>query len=129
VNATPATLPAKHLLVLAVALVASFPYGWRASASLALGGGIQIVNLRALERSVAKLLDFASSGRQLGVGLRLGASLAVQLRWVLVLGLVGIILLTLPVDPIALLIGLSTVVVAVLWHGFASADLSGSREP
>ncbi len=125
----PATLPAKHLLVLAVALVASFPYGWRASASLALGGGIQIVNLRALERSVAQLLDFASSGQQLGVGFRLGASVVVQLRWILVLSLVGIILLTLPVNPIALLVGLSTVVVAVLWHGFASAHRSGTRAP
>ncbi len=130
--AAPRSLTGKHFLVLAVALLASFPYGWRASASLALGGGIQLVNLKALERSVASLLGLASSwsqgpDTQLALGLRFGAGLLLQLRWLLLVGLVAAILLVLPVDPIALLTGLSTAAAAVLWHGFQTARFP--REP
>ena len=125
--ATPPTLPQKHFFVLAVAFVASFPYGWRASASVALGGGIQVVNLKALERSVASLLGLAS-GRPLGRGLRLGATLLLQARWLILLGVVAAVLITLPVNPIALLVGLSTAAAAVLWHGFAVSRLPGTRE-
>ncbi len=130
--AAPLSLTSKHFHVLAVALLASFPYGWRASASLALGGGIQLVNLKALERSVARLLGLASSwsqgpDTQLALGLRFGTALLLQLRWLVLVGLVAAILLTLPVDPIALLVGLSTAAVAVLWHGFQTARFP--REP
>ncbi len=130
--AAPPSLAGKHFLVLAVALLGSLPYGWRASASLALGGGIQLVNLKALERSVASLLGLASSWSPgpetpLAVGLRFGAALLLQLRWVLLLGLVAAILVFLPVDPIALLVGLSSAAVAVLWHGFQTARFP--REP
>jgi hypothetical protein len=43
------------------------------------------------------------------------------LRLLLLLGLVGLVLLTLPVQPLAFALGLSTVVPAVLWHGLTSA--------
>ncbi len=125
--ATPPTLPQKHLFVLAVAFIASFPYGWRASASVALGGGIQVVNLRALERSVASLLALAA-GRPPGGGLRLGVALLLQARWLILLGVVAAVLITLPVNPIALLVGLSTAAAAVLWHGFAVSRLPGTGE-
>lgn len=128
----PATLPGKHFAVLAVALLASFPYGWRASASLLLGGGIQVVNLKALERSVASLLGLAASaspGAEPSRGLRLAGALLLQLRWALLLGLVAAVLLLLPVEPIPLLVGLSTAAAAALWHGFhvSRASLPGGR--
>lgn len=122
--AAPPTLPGKHFAVLVVALLASFPYGWRASASLLLGGGIQVVNLKALERSVASLLGLAAvksrgpDTEPASRGLRLGAALLLQLRWGILMGVVAAILLTLPVEPIALLVGLSTAAAAALWHGF-----------
>jgi hypothetical protein len=124
VIATPRTLPGRHFLVLVVAFVASFPYGWRASASVALGGGIQAVNLKALERGVAWLLGLASVGGPLSGAARLGAGILVQLRWAVLLATVAVVLLTLPVEPIALLVGLSTAVLAVVWHGFATAGPS-----
>ena len=127
--AAPRTLPARHWLVLAVAFVGSFPYGWRASASVALGGGIQVVNLKALERGVAWMLGLASSGGPLSAGARLGAGLLVQLRWLILLTAVGVILLLLPVEPIAFIVGLSTAALAVLWHGFSTASLSRRGRP
>jgi hypothetical protein len=42
----------------------------------------------------------------------------------LLLGLVGLVLLKLPVQPIAFAVGLSTVVPALIWHGLAP----GQRE-
>ena len=127
--ATPRTLHGRQFLVLVVAFVASFPYGWRASASVALGGGIQAVNLKALERGVAWLLGLRTAGGPLGGGARLGAALLVQLRWMILLTAVAVILLTLPVEPIALLVGLSTAVFAVIWHGFATARPSRTGQP
>ena len=109
---------AKNGLILALALGVALPFGWRVVASVLLGGGIQVVNLRGLERSVGGMLHLAAGGRG-------GAFQALlSLRLLLLLGLVGIILLTLPVEPIAFAVGLSTVVPAVLWHGLAS----GPRE-
>ncbi len=126
---TPRTLHGKQFLVVLVAFVASFPYGWRAGASVALGGGIQVVNLKALERCVAWLLGLASGGGPLSVGARLGAGLLVQLRWLILAAAVAAILLTLPVEPIAFLVGLSTAALAALWHGFATARLSRTGQP
>ena len=111
----PVSIHAKNLVVLLVALLAATLCGWNALASLALGGGIQIVNLRALERGVAAMLTRAAAGQTSG------ARALLSLRWLLTLGLVALTLLTLPVDPIAFSIGLSTLVPAVIWHGLSSA--------
>ena len=108
-------LAARHALLLALAIIAGIPYGWRAVGSLALGGGVQIVNLRALERSVAAMLGLAASGRR-------GAVTALlQLRLLLFLAAVGVILVATPVAPLAFVLGLLTAVPAVVWHGIASA--------
>ena len=109
---------AKNALILSLALGVAIPFGWHAVASVLLGGGIQVVNLRGLERSVGGMLHLAAGGRG-GVFQAL-----IGLRLLLLLGLVGIILLTLRVEPIAFAVGLSTVVPAVLWHGLAP----GQRE-
>ena len=127
--AAPRTLHGKQFLVLLVAFVASFPYGWRASTSIALGGGIQVVNLKALERCVAWLLGLASAGRPLSGAARLGAGLLVQLRWLILVTAVAVILFLLPVEPIAFLVGLSTAALAVLWHGFVTARPSRTGQP
>jgi hypothetical protein len=60
--------------------------------------------------------------------LRLGAALLLQARWLILLGVVAAVLITLPVNPIALLVGLSTAAAAVLWHGFAVSRLPGTGE-
>ena len=106
--------------MLTAALLGAAPFGWRAVASLALGGGMQVVNLRGLERSVRGMLGVAARGQTSG------ARALVTVRWVLLLGAVALALTTLPLQPIAFLGGLSTAVPAVIWHGFATA---GSRAP
>ena len=108
-------LAARHALVLVLAIAAGIPYGWRAVGSLALGGGVQIVNLRALERSVAGMLGLAASGQ------RGAATALLQLRLVVFLGAVAVILVATPVAPLAFAVGLLTTVPAVVWHGIASA--------
>lgn len=108
-------LAGKLGVVLALALICAIPYGKAALASLLLGGGIQIVNLRALERAVESMLGLAAAGR---FG---GAIALVHLRWPLMLAVVALVLILFPVEPIPFLIGLSAIVPAVLWHGLTHA--------
>ena len=107
------SLHTKNALVLALFLGVAAPFGWTALISVAIGGGMQVVNLRGLERSVRGML------RTSGLGGLLHGLLA--LRLLLLLALVGIVLVTLPVQPLAFALGLFTVVPAVLWHGLTSA--------
>ncbi len=106
------SLHTKNALILVLFLGAAAPFGWAALMSVAIGGGIQLVNLRGLERSVGGMLRSAGGLLQALLALRL----------LLLLGLVGIVLATLPVQPLAFALGLSTVVPAVLWHGLTSAE-------
>ncbi len=109
------SLHQKHACVLALAIAIAIPYGWRAAGSVALGGGMQIVNLRALERSVSAMLGLAASGRGAGIGALL------QLRLLLLLAAVGVVLFATPVQPLAFGLGLTSLVPTVVWHGLTSA--------
>ena len=106
---------AKNAFILALALLGAMPYGVPAVWSVAAGGGIQVVNLRGLERAVAWLVSLAPR--------RPAAFLQVVLaaRFVAVLAAAGVALWALPVEPVAFVVGLSTVVPAVIWHGLATA--------
>jgi hypothetical protein len=107
-----APLQAKHALLLGLAFCASIPYGMHAAASLLVGGGIQILNLRALERSVRLITD-----RQVaGLGLVLSAA-----RFVLLISVVLLLFWATPLHRLALGIGLLLVVPAALWHGLETA--------
>ena len=108
------SLHAKNALLLALLLAAGLPYGERAVVSIALGGGMQAVNLGMLERSVSILLGLARERHGRGVQALLG------LRLVLLFSLVGVIFATQPIDPLGFTLGLSTVVPAVIWHGLAT---------
>ncbi len=110
------TLHAKHLLVLGIALCASIPYGWRAVASVGLGGGIQIVNLRVLERGVAAMFSASAQNRPAGL-----TRVLFGLRWAAFLAVIALALLSLPLAPIAFAAGLSCVVPTVIWHGLSAA--------
>ena len=101
------TIHQKNLLVFAVFGLVLLPVAPQALGSLAVGAAIQVANLHLLERSVARMLGGAASG--------LGS--LVQLRMLALLGVVGYLLLTLRLEPIPFLLGLSTVVPAALWHG------------
>jgi hypothetical protein len=105
----------KHALLLALATIGSIPYGWFALGSLVLGGGIQVINLRALDRTASRLRDFGRSGSPNALRALL------TFRFVLVVAVVGWVLLRLPVEPAPFVVGLGLVIPAVLWQGFETA--------
>ena len=113
-STSAASLHAIHLGLLAVALAGSIPYGWSATASLALGGGIQVLNLRALERSVRLIV---ASTVETGSRARLAAHAASGLRLLLLLALLAWVMVATPVEPLPFAIGLLLVVPALGWYG------------
>ncbi len=114
-SAASPSLHAIHAALLAVALAGSIPYGWSATASLALGGGIQVLNLRALERSVRLML---ASTVESGSRARLAAHAASGLRLLLLLALLSWVLIATPVHPLPFATGLLLVVPALGLYGF-----------
>ncbi len=114
-SASSPSLHAIHGALLAVALAGSIPYGWSATASLALGGGIQVLNLRALERSVRLML---ASTVESGSRARLAAHAVSGLRLLLLLALLSWVLIATPVRPLAFGIGLLLAVPALGLYGF-----------
>ena len=105
------------MVVVAVAMAAAIPYGWRAALSAALGGGLQVVNLRALERVSAAVLGLGPSERALPAW---AAVLLVQLRWPVFLAAVAVVMIWVPVDRLFFVVGLTTVVATALWHGLGT---------
>ena len=109
------TLHSKHAILLGLALVGAIPYGLSAAGSLLAGGGIQVVNLRVLERGVQQLL---LSGAMTGAGPSRAAGITVNLmRFAGFLLLVAWVLASTPVQPLAFGAGLMLVVPAAVWHG------------
>ena len=107
-----------HAFLLAVAIAGTIPYGWHTAGSLALGGGIQVLNLCLLERSV-RLMIGASVER--GTRGRLAVHAAALLRLLLVVTAVGWILTQTPVEPLPFGAGLLLVLPALAWHGLREA--------
>jgi hypothetical protein len=111
------SLQAKHALLLSVAIAGAIPYGWLAVWSLALAGGIQVVNLAVLEGSVRLVIGgrVARSATQGVLFLRL------LLLGAAVLAALG----PLRAAPIPFVVGLLVIVPAALWQG-ASHSLGSS---
>jgi len=107
------SLHGKHAVVALALIGGAALCGKSALASVALGSGMQAVNLFWLERSVQGWLQQAASG-QTGVAQRAG------LRLMLLLASVGTVLLWLPIDVIAFTVGISSAVPTVFWHGIAN---------
>ena len=110
------SLQAAHASLLAVAIAGAIPYGWHAVWSLALAGGIQVLNLGVLERSVRLVVAEHGSAP--------AARVFLMLRLVLVLGAVLFALGPLGVARIPFVAGLLLVVPAVFWHGLSRASAS-----
>jgi hypothetical protein len=115
------SIHAKNALILALASAGAMTYGVPAVCSVAVGGGIQVVNLRGLERAVGWLVSHAPA-RPGGL-----AQLVLGGRFVAVLAAVGAALWLLPIEPIPFVVGLSTSVPAVIWHGLSTAALEREK--
>jgi hypothetical protein len=112
-----ASLQGRHACVVAVFLLAAAPFGSRVLISTAVGGALALINLRLLERSVSRLLG-TSGAPPNGIALRL----FLHLRLGLLFGLVAFVLRSGRVDAISFTVGLSSIVPAVLWHGWQSRE-------
>ena len=115
------SLKAKHGLLVAVAVLGAIPYGVPAVWSAALGGGIQIVNLWAMEKGVGALLGAPDRAPDPFARVLIG------MRMLALLACVAAILWFLPVRPLGFVVGLSALVPAVLWHGLETARLARAR--
>lgn len=107
------SLQAKHALLLAVAIAGAIPYGCHAVLSLALAGGIQVVNLAVLEGSVRLVIG--------GRAPRPAAQLVLFLRLLLLCAAVFAALGYLGAAPAPFVVGLLVIVPAALWHGASRA--------
>ncbi|MCE2390307.1 MAG: ATP synthase subunit I [Proteobacteria bacterium] len=109
------SLHAKHALLVGLAFGGAIAYGLHAAASLLAGGGIQVLNLKVLERGVRRLVGPAGpASGALGVGLN-------SLRFVLFIGLVLGVAMQTPVRHGAFAVGLLLVVPALIWQGVEEA--------
>lgn len=113
-----ASLQARHGLVLLLAITGAIPYGCHAVLSLAVGGGIQVLNLAVMERSVRAALAGQASGL---------ATLVLFLRFVLVFLAVALVLMRGGVAPVAFLAGLFALIPAAVWFGLDRAAAERSR--
>ena len=109
------TLHAKNALIFALVMTAALPFGPRPALGVALGGSLQLLNLRLLDRSVSYMLGLAGSGQGGAVQALIG------LRFIALMGACAYVLIALPVDRLGFAVGFSVTVPAVLWHGLASA--------
>jgi hypothetical protein len=110
-----ASLHAKYVIVLSLAIAGAIPYGCDAVWSLALGGGIQLVNLGVLERSVRAVLAAGGAGNPAAL-----AQVTLLLRTVLFFTAVIYVLALTPAQPLAFLAGLLAIVPAAVWHGLTA---------
>lgn len=122
-NKRSASLHAKYLIVLALAIAGAIPYGCHAVWSLALGGGIQLLNLSLLQRSVRAVL---STGGAAGNAATL-AQVTLVVRTVLFFTAVIYVLTRTNALPLPFLAGLLVIVPAALWHGLAGPAHEESR--
>jgi hypothetical protein len=107
------SLQAKHALLLALAIAGAIPYGCHAVWSLALAGGIQVVNLAVLQGSVRLVIG----GRVARPATQLVLFLRLLLLGAAVLAALG----HLGAAPLPFVVGLLAIVPAALWHGASRA--------
>jgi ATP synthase I chain len=108
-----ASLQTKHACLLVLAIAGAIPYGCLAVWSLALAGGIQVLNLAVLERSVRLVVAENGSAP--------AARVFFMLRLFLVFGAIAAALGLFGARPLPFVAGLSVVVPAVIWHGLSTA--------
>ncbi len=112
-NPRSSSIHAVHALLVAVAIAGAIPYGWHTAGSLALGGVIQVLNLRLLERSVRLMI-----GTSVEAGTRAGLVVhgAAALRLLLFFAVIAWVLTQTRVEPLAFGTGLLLVLPALSWH-------------
>lgn len=109
------SLHVRNALALATLLGMSLFVGASFAVSVALGGALQILNLRLLEKSVGWMLGSGGAGQTRPV------QALIALRFVAVMATCVAILVALPVDALWFALGFSSVVPAAVWHGLATA--------
>ena len=109
-----ASLQAKHAFLLALAIGGAIPYGCHAVWSLALAGGIQLLNVAVTTRSVRLVLAEPGAGQ--------AARIVFMLRLLTVLAAIALCIGPLGAQPAPFVVGLLVIVPAALWHGLSRAS-------
>lgn len=106
----PATLSRRNWLILGVLLVASLPFAnWPATGGILAGGMVAIGGFAWLRRSLERLL----AGQTHGARARYQFGYVVRL--LALAGILALLVAVIKIHPVGLAIGLSVVVINLLW--------------
>jgi hypothetical protein len=106
----PATLNRRNWLILGLLLTVSLPFAnWPVSAGILAGGLVVIAGFAWLHRSLKRLLA------DTGEGARTHHPFGTVTRLLVLAGVLALLIAVVKIHPVGLVIGLSVVVVNLLW--------------
>lgn len=106
----PATLQRRNWWILGILLIASLPLAnWSVTAGIFAGGSVAIAGFAWLRLSLRRLL--ADSG----AGTRVRYQLGYVTRLIVLAGILALLIAVVKIHPVGLAIGLSVVVINLLW--------------
>jgi hypothetical protein len=112
----PAMLQRRNWLILGILLAASLPFAnWPVSAGILAGGLVAIVGFTWLQHSLRRLLT------DIPHGARSRYQLGSLTRLLVLAGILAVLIVVVKIHPVGLAIGLSVVVVNLLWLTFQRA--------
>lgn len=112
----PATLCRRNWLILLVLLAVSLPFAnWPATAGILAGGLVAIVGFAWLQRSLKRLLADPAHGA------RARYQFGYMVRLLALAGVLALLIAVIKIHPVGLAIGLSVVVINLLWLTFQRA--------
>ena len=112
----PATLHRRNWVILGVLLIASLPFAnWPVTCGILAGGLVAIAGFAWLQRSLRRLLTDQAYGA------RARYQFGYVARLVVLAGVLALLIAVVKIHPVGLAIGLSVVVVNLLWLTFQRA--------
>lgn len=106
----PATLNRRNWQVLVALLIASLPFRhWPMTAGILAGGLVSIASFGWLQRSLMRLLAGPDGGA------RSRYQFGYLMRLLAIAGILGLLIAIVKIHPVGLVIGLSVVVINLLW--------------
>lgn len=112
----PATLHRRNWVILGVLLAASLPFAnWPATAGILAGGLVAIAGFAWLQRSLRRLLADPAQGA------RARYQFGYVARLIVLAGVLAALVAVVKIHPVGLAVGLSVVVVNLLWLTFQRA--------
>jgi hypothetical protein len=112
----PSSLSRRNWIILGILLAASLPFAnWPASAGILAGGLVAIAGFAWLHRSLGRLLSDPTQGA------RVRYQFGYVVRLLALAGVLAVLIAVVRIHPVGLAIGLSVVVINLLWLTFQRA--------